>query len=99
MSVVAKKTGKHRRVIDFHGLNKSMARQTHSLESPFIEAIRVPAGTWKTTVDALEGYHSVPLRECDRHYTPFITPWGRYRNSVAPQGSLVSGDAYTDNMT
>ena len=94
--VVAKKTGKPKRVIDFHGLNKSMARQTHSIESPFMQASQVPAGTWKTTVDAWEGYNSVPLRECDRHYTTFIMPWGRYRYCVAPQGSLVSGDAYTD---
>ena len=54
MLVVAKKTGKPRRVIELCGLNKSMARQTHSIESPFMQASGVPAGTWKTTVDAWE---------------------------------------------
>jgi len=30
-----------------------------------------------------------------RHLTTFITPWGRYRYKVAPQGFLSSGDGYT----
>ena len=34
------------------------------------------------------------LREQDRYLTTFITPWGRYRYKVAPQGSSASGDGY-----
>ena len=45
--------------------------------------------------DAWNGYHSVPLREEDRHLTTFITPWGRYRYCTAPQGYIASGDAYS----
>ena len=45
--------------------------------------------------DAWNGFHSVPLRAEDRNYTTFITPWGRYRYKVAPQGFLASGDAYS----
>ena len=40
------------------------------------------------------GYHSVPLRESDRHLTTFITPFGRWRYTRAPQGFLSSGDGY-----
>ena len=39
-------------------------------------------------------YHSVPLRESDRHLTTFITPFGRWRYTRAPQGFLSSGHAY-----
>ena len=42
--------------------------------------------------DAWNGYHSVPLRETDRHLTTFVTPFGRYRYAHAPQGFLSSGD-------
>ncbi len=35
------------------------------------------------------------LADEDRHYTTFITPWGRYRYLTAPQGYIASGDAYT----
>ena len=45
--------------------------------------------------DAWNGYHSVALAESDRHYTTFITPWGRYRYRSAPQGYIASGDTYT----
>ena len=64
------------------------------MESPFHLARRVPKGTWKTVTDAWNGYHSVPLRESDRNLTTFITPFGRWRYTRAPQGFLSSGDGY-----
>ena len=48
-----------------------------------------------TLVDAWNGYHSVPLHPDDRHFTTFITPWGRYRYRTAPQGYIASGDGYS----
>ena len=49
----------------------------------------------KTVFDTWNGYHSVNLHHEDRHYTTFITPWGRYRYCTAPQGYIASGDGYT----
>ena len=49
----------------------------------------------KSVFDAWNGYHSVPLRDIDKHLTTFITPWGRYRYRTAPQGYIASGDGYT----
>ena len=46
-------------------------------------------------MDAWNGYHSIPLAEEDRHLTTFLTPWGRLRYRVLPQGYLAAGDAYT----
>ena len=62
---------------------------------PFHQARSVPQGKKKTVLDAWNGYHSVPLHPDDRHYTTFITPWGRYRYCTAPQGYIASGDGYT----
>ena len=45
--------------------------------------------------DTWNGYNSVALDERHRHYTTFITPWGRYRYLTAPQGYIASWDAYT----
>ena len=45
-------------------------------------------------LDAWNGYNSVPLHQDDRHYTTFITQWGRYRYYVAPQGHIASSDKY-----
>ena len=80
--------------VDLSPLNKHCKRETFPSEAPFHLARRVPGNTWKTVTDMWNGYHSVPLRECDRHLTTFITPFGRWRYLRAPQGFLSSGDGY-----
>lgn len=94
MVVTRKHDGSPRRTVDLSPLNKFCQRETFSTESPFHLARRIPKGTWKTVTDAWNGYHSVPLRESDRHLTTFITPFGRWRYTRAPQGFLSSGDGY-----
>ena len=94
MVVARKHDGSPRRTVDLSPLNKFCRRETHSAESPFHLARRIPGNSWKTVTDAWNGYHSVPLRESDRHLTTFITPFGRWRYTRAPQGFLSSGDGY-----
>ena len=38
------------------------------------------------------------VREEDRAYTTFITPWGRYRYCTAPQGYVAAGDGYSSRF-
>ena len=94
MVVTRKHNGSPRRTVDLSPLNKYCKRETFAGDAPFQLARRVPGNTWKTVVDAWNGYHSVPLRESDRHLTTFITPFGRWRYTRAPQGFLSSGDGY-----
>ena len=94
MVVTRKHNGSPRRTVDLSPLNKFCKRETHGSESPYHLARRVPPNNWKTVTDAWNGYHSVPLRESDRHLTTFITPFGRWRYTRAPQGFLSSGDGY-----
>ena len=63
-------------------------------KSPFVAARAIPGDSVKTVFDAWNGYHSVPIREEDRHLTTFTTPWGLFRYRRAPQGFLSSGDGY-----
>ena len=95
MVISPKKSGKPRRTVDLQDLNVHATRETHHTQSPFQQARAVPRGTKKTVCDAWNGYHAVPLHPDDRHLTTFITPWGRYRYRVAPQGYVASGDGYT----
>ena len=48
-------------------------REVHSPKSPFALARSVPGDSVKTVFDAWNGYHSVPIREEDRHLTMFTT--------------------------
>ena len=94
MVVTRKHDGTPRRTVDLSPLNKFCTRETFPAEAPFHLARRVPGMTWKSVTDAWNGYHSVPLRDSDRHLTTFITPFGKWRYMRAPQGFLSSGDGY-----
>ena len=94
MHVVGKKDGSCRRTVDLRPLNSATAAQTHLTQSPITQVQKVPAGTWRTTMDAWNGYHSVPLDEDSRDATTFLMPFGRFRYLTNPQGQKVSGDAY-----
>ena len=95
MVIQWKRSGKHRRTVDHQPLNRHAVRETHHTQSPFHQVRSIPPHARKTQFDAWNGYHSIPLHPDDRHLTTFITPWGRYRYCVAPQGYVASGDAYT----
>lgn len=95
MLAVAKKSGLPRRVVDLQMLNKFCLRETHHTSSPFNLAQTIPAKTFKTVLDAWNGYHAIALDEESKNLTQFITEFGRYRYCRAPQGYLASGDAYT----
>ena len=99
MIVVPKHNGEPRRTVDLQALNRASVRQTHPTESPFKLASAVPAGKVKSVLDVWNSFHSVPIRECDRDKTCFITPWARYRYKVSPQGYLGSMDGYTHRFS
>ena len=83
---------------DLSPLNKYCERETHPSRSPFHLARSVPDSSYKTVFDAWNGYHSVPIRKEDRHYTTFVTQWGLFRYVRAPQGYLSSGDGYNRRL-
>ena len=94
MMITRKYDGIPRRTVDLLQLNKFCRRKTFASETPFKLARRVQSNTSKTVTEAWNGYHSVPLPESDRHFTTFITPFGQWRYTRAPQGFLSTGDSY-----
>ena len=95
MVICRKHNGDPRRTIDLQPLNDASIRQCHPTAPPLQQASTVPHNQKKSVMDAWNGYHSVSIREEDRHLTTFYSPWGRYRYKTAPQGYNTSGDAYT----
>ena len=94
MLITRKSDGSPRRVVDLSPANKHCEREVHSSKTPFNLARSVPPGSVKSVFDAWNGYHSVTIREEDRHLTTFTTPWGLFRYKRAPQGFVSSGDGY-----
>ena len=99
MIVVPKHNGEPRRTVDMQALNRASVRQTHHTKSPFMLASAVPAGKVKSVLDVWNSFHSVPIVKEDRDKTAFITPWGRFRYRVSPQGYLASMDGYTHRFS
>ena len=64
------------------------------MEAPFHLAHHIPKDMWKTVTDAWNGYCSVPLRQSDHYLATFITLFGLWQYTRAPQGFLSSGDGY-----
>ena len=91
----AKKDGTPRRTIDFQPINKYCLRQPHHTPTPFEAVSNIPPTTYKTVLDAYNGYHQVSLDEESIKLTTFIIEFGRYQYLHAPQGDVASGDAYT----
>ena len=98
MVVVAKKDGRPRRCIDFQKLNAQCLREPYHTRSPFRTACRIPPSTYKSVVDAVDGFHSVELDNVSSRLTTFITPWGRYRYNRFPQGHSAAGDAFNSRF-
>ena len=99
MVVVPKHSGEPRRTVDLQALNKASVRQTHHTRTPFALASDVPAKTKKSVLDVWNSFHSVPVRDEDKDKLQFITPFGRFRYLVTPQGYLASGDGYTQRFS
>ena len=91
MVVTRKHDSSPRRTVDLSPLNKICRRETYAMESFFQLSRRIPKDSWKTVTNAWNENHSVPLRMSDRHLTTFITPFGRWRYTQAPQGSSPPG--------
>ena len=94
MSIVGKSDGSVRRVIDLRPINEATKRITHPSDNPYLQARSVPPNTFRTTSDAWNGFHSIPLCDKSRQYTIFLTPWGKFWYLVAPQGHVCSMDGY-----
>ena len=90
-----KADGSPRRTVDLQSLNKYCVRDTHHCIPPAQQARSVPPNTVRTVLDAWNGFHSIEIREEDRHLTTFLTEEGRFRYKRAPMGFLASQDAYT----
>ena len=79
MVSVAKKDGTPRITVDFQELNKNVKRETHYTPYPFNTISTIPIHSYKTVLDAKDGYLQVELDKESSLLTTFICMFGRYR--------------------
>ena len=92
---VKKPSGGLRLVTDFTGLNRRVKRPVHPFPAPqdIISGLS-PSSTVFAKLDALSGYHQVPLTDPASFLTTFLLPSGMYRYLRAPMGLSSSSDEF-----
>ena len=92
---VPKSGNKLRLVTDFTHLNKYVKRPVHPFPSATEIVQRIPKGAkFFAKLDALQGYHQVPLAPESRHLTTFLLPMGKFRYKRGPMGLRSTNDVY-----
>ena len=82
-------------VTDYTGLNQYVQRPVHPFPSTLDIITSVKGDSkWFAKLDAVQGYHQIPLDDESSYLTTFILPSGRYRYTRAPMGLNASGDEW-----
>lgn len=98
--IAFKATGAIRLCVDFRELNKCIIRPRFETATPFQAVRTIPTGMrFFSTIDALKGYHQVPLDDESIALTTFSTPFGRYQYLRLPFGVSHAGDDYSRRVS
>ena len=97
--VVKKKLGKWRVCVNFTDLNKACPKDPFPI--PWIDQLvdATVGYPWMSFLDALQGYHQIPLALADQEKTAFVIPTGNYHYRVMPFELKNVGSTYQRMMT
>ena len=84
--VVSKPDGSIRLCVDFRKLNQVTRKDSHPLPSIEVLLQSLTGSNYFSTMDMINGYYQVQLRECDKKYTAFGSPLGLHEFNVMPFG-------------
>ena len=86
---------KLRLVTNFSHLNQFVERPVHNFPSSQDIVNNIEGGSkFFAKLDAVQGYHQIPLDEPSSNLTTFLLPSGRYRYKRAPMGLNASSDEW-----
>ena len=94
-----KGTDKIRMCVDLSRLNRYVQRERYqSSSAEAVADITLEEAKYFTVIDVAKGYHQCPLDEQSQLYTPFITPFGRFKYLRAPYGLSSIAEHYNRRM-
>ena len=99
ITVQPKKNGAVRLCVDLKKLNQYVVRERWQSPTPLEVVSNLPKNAkFFTTVDAVKGYHQIPLDPDSQALTTFITPFKRYMFKRAPFGISSISEHYNRRM-
>jgi len=87
-----KSSGEYRMCHNYIRLNAQTIQQKWPIPSMEGCLDRLAGKRFYSSLDGFSGYFAIPVRECDRMKTAFITPFGKFKYRVMPFG-VTSGPA------
>jgi hypothetical protein len=93
-----KKDGSMRLCVDYCRINDITYQDSYPL--PHIDSClsALIGASWYSTLDLSSGYHNVPIKECDKDKTAFITRRGCWRYNVMPFGLTCAPSVFQRRM-
>ncbi|KAK3101745.1 hypothetical protein FSP39_006077 [Pinctada imbricata] len=96
---VIKKNGDIRICVDLKHLNQAVKREKYMLPNLDDIAPKLRGSTVFSKLDAMCGFHQIPLDEESSLLTTFITPFGRYCYKRLPFGITSASEIFQRPMT
>ncbi|CAH2105837.1 unnamed protein product [Euphydryas editha] len=92
--LVKKKDGSDRMCVDYRELNNNTVADRYPL--PLIEdqVARLGGAKWYTCLDAVSGYHQIPVEPSSIEKTAFVTPDGQWEYLTMPFGLRNATSVY-----
>lgn len=89
--LVKKNDGTYRCCFDFRKLNSKILSRPYPMPTVDLILRYLKGGKYFSSLDLWQAFLQIPLRECDKHLTAFVTPCGRHLEfNVVPFG-IISG--------
>ena len=99
MVVVPKKNGAVRICVDLKPLNVSVLREIHPLPKVDETLAQLTGAKMFSKLDTNSGFWQIPLEQCSRLLTTFITPFGRYCFNKLPFGISSAPEHFQKRMS
>ena len=88
--IVKKADGSNRFCIDFRRLNKVMVFDPEPIPNPQDLFASLSKSCWFTKLDLMKGFWQIPMEECDKEKTAFLTPDGKFHFCYMPFGMVTA---------
>ena len=96
--MVKKPDGSNRFCIDFRRLNTVTVFNPEPMPDPKDLFATLSKSKFFSKLDMTKGYWQIPMRDCDKDKTAFLTPSGQYRFKYMPFGLVTAGAQFTKMM-
>ncbi|CAF3807931.1 unnamed protein product [Rotaria magnacalcarata] len=98
--LIKKKDASFRFVVDYKRLNAITIKDSYPLPNMEDTIQKLGKGfSYFSKLDLKSGFYQIPINQCDKEKTAFITPFGLYQFNVLPMGLRNSPPTFQKVMT